>query len=65
MERFTRRLEPELFRLERELTRLRNLPLTEPAPLEDLPETPDPAAARLLAGFDQAIGDEVIADEDR
>jgi hypothetical protein len=29
-------------RLERELVRLRNLPFTHPAPLEDLPETTDP-----------------------
>ena len=35
-------------RLERELAKLRNLPFTEPAPLEDLPETPSVAAARVM-----------------
>lgn len=44
-----RQYEALIGRLERELTRLRNLPFTEPAPLEDLPEKPDPVAARLLA----------------
>jgi hypothetical protein len=34
--------------LERELTELRNLPFTAPAPLEDLPEEPDAAAAQLM-----------------
>lgn len=44
-----RQYEALIGRLERELTRLRNLPFTEPAPLEDLPEKPDPVAARLLS----------------
>lgn len=35
-------------RLERELVRLRNLPITAPAPLEDLPEHPDAETARAL-----------------
>jgi hypothetical protein len=35
-------------RLERELVRLRNLPITTPAPLEDLPEHPDAEIAREL-----------------
>jgi hypothetical protein len=35
-------------RLERELVRLRNLPITAPAPLEDLPEHPDAETAREL-----------------
>ena len=35
-------------RLERELVSLRNMPVMSPAPLEDLPESPDPAIGRLL-----------------
>ena len=50
-----RQYESLIARLERELTRLRNLPLVEPAPLEDLPEKPDPGAARVLAAIDEAI----------
>lgn len=41
--------------LERELVRLRNLPFTDPAPLEDLPEAPDARAAAVLAA---ASGDD-------
>lgn len=44
-----RQYESLIGRLERELAKLRNLPFTEPAPLEDLPETPDPEAARVMA----------------
>ncbi len=44
-----RQYESLVARLERELASLRNLPFTEPAPLEDLPEEPDAKAARLLA----------------
>jgi type VI protein secretion system component VasK len=47
-----RQYESLIGRLERELARLRNLPFTEPAPLEDLPERPDQGAARLLAALD-------------
>lgn len=47
-----RQYEQLVRRLERELAELRNLPFTNPAPLEDLPEEPDPAAARLLASAD-------------
>ena len=47
-----RQYESLIGRLERELARLRNLPFTEPAPLEDLPERPDPAAAQVLASID-------------
>jgi len=47
-----RQYEALIARLERELARLRNLPFTDPAPLEDLPERPDPEAARILAGLD-------------
>ena len=38
-----RQYESLIDRLERELAKLRNLPFTEPAPLEDLPETPNVA----------------------
>ncbi len=47
-----RQYESLIGRLERELARLRNLPFTEPAPLEDLPEQPDAGAARVLAALD-------------
>ena len=40
-------------KLERELTELRNLPFTAPAPLEDLHELPDPGAAAVLAFIDE------------
>ncbi len=55
-----RQYESLIARLERELARLRNLPFTEPAPLEDLPELPDPQAAKLLASF-AAAEDEALA----
>lgn len=47
-----RQYESLVTRLERELTKLRNLPFTEPAPLEDLPETPDAEAAKVMAALD-------------
>jgi hypothetical protein len=48
-----RQYESLIARLERELAHLRNLPFTNPAPLEDLPwEQPDPDTARLIAGPD-------------
>ncbi len=43
-----RQYEALIKRLEHELAGLRNLPFTSPAPLEDLPELPDPEAARVL-----------------
>jgi hypothetical protein len=43
-----RQHESLIARLERELVRLRNLPITAPAPLEDLPELPDAETAREL-----------------
>lgn len=43
-----RQHESLIARLERELVRLRNLPITTPAPLEDLPERPDAETAREL-----------------
>ncbi|HVK78277.1 MAG TPA: hypothetical protein VM734_33460 [Kofleriaceae bacterium] len=50
-----RQYESLITRLERELTRLRNLPFVEPSPLEDLAEAPDAGAARVLAAIDRAI----------
>jgi hypothetical protein len=47
-----RRYEALICKLERELANLRNLPFKEPAPLEDVPEKPDIAAARVLAQID-------------
>jgi H+/Cl- antiporter ClcA len=49
-----RQYESLIGRLEKELAKLRNLPFTEPAPLEDLPETPSVHAARVMS----ALGDE-------
>lgn len=56
-----RQYESLIRRLERELAGLRNLPFTDPAPLEDLPERPDPGAARLLARFAEADGEDSLA----
>ena len=42
--------------LERELANLRNLPFKEPAPLEDLPELPNAAAARIMDALDDDEG---------
>ena len=47
-----RQYESLISRLERELAALRNLPFTEPAPLEDLPEAPDMHAARVRHALD-------------
>jgi hypothetical protein len=47
-----RQYESLVGRLERELAKLRNLPFTEPAPLEDLPETPSVHAARVMHALD-------------
>lgn len=47
-----RQYESLIGRLERELARLRNLPFTEPAPLEDLPEIPSTQAARVMDAID-------------
>ncbi len=44
-------------RLEKELAKLRNLPFTEPAPLEDLPEVPDARAAAIMRSLPGASGD--------
>jgi hypothetical protein len=58
-----RQYEALIGRLERELVRLRNLPFVEPSPLEDLPETPDAGAARVLVAIDAAIEADPAADE--
>jgi hypothetical protein len=47
-----RQYESLVGRLERELAKLRNLPFTAPAPLEDLPETPSTQAARVMDAID-------------
>jgi H+/Cl- antiporter ClcA len=47
-----RQYESLINRLEKELAKLRNLPFTDPAPLEDLPETPSAQAARVMAALD-------------
>ncbi len=47
-----RQYESLINRLERELAKLRNLPFVEPAPLEDLPETPSSNAARVMNALD-------------
>jgi hypothetical protein len=47
-----RQYESLIGRLEKELAKLRNLPFTEPAPLEDLPETPSVQAARVMNAID-------------
>ncbi len=47
-----RQYESLIGRLERELAKLRNLPFTEPAPLEDLPELPNAHAARVMNALD-------------
>jgi len=51
-----RQYEALVGRLERELAKLRNLPFTEPAPLEDLPETPSIQAARVMDALDDDQG---------
>jgi hypothetical protein len=47
-----RQYEALIGRLERELAKLRNLPFTEPAPLEDLPEAPSARAAHVMTALD-------------
>lgn len=51
-----RQYEALIGRLERELAKLRNLPFTEPAPLEDLPEIPSTQAARVMDALDDDQG---------
>lgn len=47
-----RQYESLVNRLEKELARLRNLPFEQPAPFEDLPETPSAQAARVMSQLD-------------
>lgn len=47
-----RQYESLIGKLEKELAKLRNLPFLEPAPLEDLPETPSEQAARVMSALD-------------
>ena len=47
-----RQYESLVGRLERELAELRNLPFTDPAPFEDLPEVPSAQAARVMHALD-------------
>ncbi|MCP4449005.1 MAG: hypothetical protein GY811_27275 [Myxococcales bacterium] len=54
-----RQYESLIARLERELSELRNLPFTAPAPLEDLPEEPSPEAAAVLAFADVDERDQI------
>ncbi len=51
-----RQYEALIGRLERELAKLRNLPFTEPAPMEDLPEMPSASAARVMNALDDDGG---------
>lgn len=55
-----RQYESLIAKLEHELTELRNLPFTAPAPLEDLPEQPDAEAAQLMSQPENRsrVGDE-------
>ena len=48
-----RQYESLIGKLERELAKLRNLPFVDPAPLEDLPETPSESAARIMKSLDE------------
>ena len=57
-----RQYESLIGRLEKELARLRNLPFVEPAPLEDLPETPSEEAARVMSALDDD-GDRDLAEQ--
>jgi hypothetical protein len=47
-----RQYESLIGRLEKELTKLRNLPFQEPSPLEDLPELASANAARVMSSLD-------------
>lgn len=51
-----RQYESLINRLEKELARLRNLPIVEPAPLEDLPEVPSAHAAKVMSALDDDEG---------
>ena len=50
-----RQYESLITRIERELVALRNLPFADPAPFEDLSETPDDEIAGRLAATDRSL----------
>jgi hypothetical protein len=56
-----RQYESLINRLERELAKLRNLPFVDPAPLEDLPETPSADAARVMRALDSGDDSDSLA----
>jgi len=60
-----RQYESLIGKLERELAKLRNLPFTEPAPLEDLPELPSTHAARVMSALDDELGDQDFGAQQR
>jgi hypothetical protein len=51
-----RQYESLLINLVKELAKLRNLPFEQPAPFEDLPETPSAQAARVMSALDDEDG---------
>jgi hypothetical protein len=51
-----RQYESLINKLEKELAKLRNLPFEQPAPFEDLPETPSAQAARVMSALDDEDG---------
>lgn len=51
-----RQYESLINKLEKELAKLRNLPFEQPAPFEDLPETPSVQAARVMSALDDGDG---------
>jgi hypothetical protein len=51
-----RQYESLINKLEKELAKLRNLPFEQPAPFEDLPETPSVQAARVMSALDDDDG---------
>jgi hypothetical protein len=53
-----RQYESLINRLEKELAKLRNLPFEQPAPFEDLPETPSAQAARVMSQLGDDDDDE-------
>jgi hypothetical protein len=56
-----RQYESLIGKLEKELAKLRNLPFLEPAPLEDLPETPNEQAARVMSALDDGVDPDLAA----
>jgi len=52
-----RQYEALIRKFEKELSELRNLPFTNPAPLEDLPEEPDAEAAQVFLAASDDLDD--------